>query len=144
MLKENNARGFTLIELMIAVAIIGILAAIAIPTYQNYTRRAKFTEVVQATAPYKLGIEMCLHETGNLGSCLAGVNGVPSDAGPSGYVKSVTTAIVGGNAIITAISQGVDSTEAKTGSNYILTGKLQPNGQITWAKGGSCTSNGLC
>jgi len=142
--SKNSQQGFTLIELMVVIAIIGILASIAIPTYQNYVRRAKFTEVVQAAAPYKLGIEACLHETGSLISCAPGTHGVPSDATASGYVNSVKTAITDGNATITAVSQGVDSAADKAGSIFILTGILQPSGQILWAKSGSCTANGLC
>ena len=61
--------GFTLIELMIVVAIVAILAAIALPAYQTYTKRAKFSEVIAAVGPAKTAVEVCVQ--GYTGSSLA-------------------------------------------------------------------------
>jgi type IV pilus assembly protein PilA len=74
---KQMQKGFTLIELMIVVAIIGILAAVAIPAYSNYTKKAKFSEVVQATQAIKTGIEVCFSDNGDMSVCAAGSNGVP-------------------------------------------------------------------
>ena len=67
-MKKLN-KGFTLIELMIVVAIIGILAAIAVPAYQNYLKRAKFAEVILSLAPAKTAIEVCYQIESSLDSC---------------------------------------------------------------------------
>lgn len=63
MMKKN---GFTLIELMIVIAIIGILMAIALPAYSKYTARAKFTEVTTAAGPLKQQVELCFFDLGTL------------------------------------------------------------------------------
>ena len=87
-IKLNN-KGFTLIELMIVVAIIGILAAVALPAYQNYTKKARFSEVVLATQGYKTAIEVCAQAEGGLTNCTAGTNGIPADTA-SGVKLSIT------------------------------------------------------
>lgn len=77
MVKKAQA-GFTLIELMIVVAIIGILAAVAIPAYSDYTVKAKTANVLSSAGTLKTAVALCAQETGNLTGCTTGSNGIPA------------------------------------------------------------------
>src|SRR6266404_1145066 len=123
-----SIQGFTLIELMITIAIVGILAAIAIPSYQNYSRRAYYSEVVQATGPYRIAVGECVQNLGTLTGCDAGSNNIPAAiAAATGAVTSL--AVASGVITVTPVAaHGIVATDT-----YILTPTVAANGIITWA-----------
>jgi type IV pilus assembly protein PilA len=124
--------GFTLIELMIVVAIVAILAAIALPAYQNYTKKARFTEVVSATGALKTAVELCFADKNDLTLCDSGSEGIPAaQSGAIGLVESLDVA--GGQITATAVTgNGLD------GEDYIL-GPTANGNKLTWATVSSST-----
>jgi len=139
-IPRNIQKGFTLIELMIVVAIIGILAAVALPAYSKYTDKAKYAEVIMSTMAAKTAVEVCAQDTGAVATCTGGAEGVPADiaAGTADkYADSVATAA----GVITATPKafgGVTTTET-----YVLT-PTYADGKVTWAVSGGCVAAALC
>jgi type IV pilus assembly protein PilA len=129
--------GFTLIELMIVVAIVAILAAIALPAYQDYTRRARATEVVVATGGFKTGVEVCAQSTQTLAGCNAGTNGIPAPiSGASGSrvaTMGVTDGVISGTGT-------EDTGTGGTGCSISLTPTLD-NGRVLWGPTSGATNN---
>ena len=106
-MKRTLQKGFTLIELMIVVAIIGILAAVALPAYQDYTKRAKMTEVIAAVASAKTGVSEGYADINTLTGIDNAKAGMASSSSmTSKYLKSLTIA----DGVITAAVQAIDAT----------------------------------
>ena len=125
-------KGFTLIELMIVVAIIGILAAVALPAYQDYTVRAKVTEVILAASGAKLAVAEAAQVAGAMPATTSLVVASQSTAYVSGVAYSNTSASGG---VITATATAKES--KISGSTIILTGTLGSTGSVDWVCAGS-------
>ncbi|SER17967.1 type IV pilus assembly protein PilA [Amphritea atlantica] len=135
----KKQQGFTLIELMIVVAIIGILAAIALPAYNTYTKKARFSEVVQSVTGVKSAVEVC-YQTGNaLADCDTAGNGSVSTAVGMANVGTYVSTVTAVDGTITAT--GSAEVDNKT---FILV-PTEVNSGLTWSSsGGTCIAAGLC
>lgn len=125
--QQTNQKGFTLIELMIVVAIIGILAAIALPAYQNYTEKARFTQLTNASAAAKTGVEICVQQTGDETTCDGGSNGVPANVTAAAGIAGIATA-----AGVIDITPPTDATGTMSTAWYKMTPDVQANGAVKW------------
>ena len=125
-MKRSLQKGFTLIELMIVVAIIGILAAVALPAYQDYTVRAKVSEVILAASSAKTAISEAAQVGGGVMPASMAI-----DTQASKYVASVayaqTSASIG---VITVTTTAADANIS--GKTVTMTGTVGGTGQVSW------------
>jgi type IV pilus assembly protein PilA len=133
-MKRQLQKGFTLIELMIVVAIIGILAAIAIPQYQDYVTRARWSDAVTSVASLKTAIGECVQRNnGSLAVCQT-ANMLSSEVGyaslPTITKYASTTVTLGTSAIIT-----ITSGSSQLGNCTVSLTPTLGTGNISWAGG---------
>jgi len=145
-MKYNRQKGFTLIELMIVVAIIGILAAVAVPQYQQYSRRAKYTEVLMASKSVKTAVEMCISNSTNFVGCsnstpaLILSSGVPAAASFSTRFVDRVLVVDG---VITITPKVIDGIVAA--DNFILTPSIAAGSEVVqWTVKGGCLAKKYC
>ena len=129
-LKARAQQGFTLIELMIVVAIIGILAAVAIPQYKDYTAKAKAGNALSSVDSLKTAVALCAQETGDITQCDENSNGIPANSAfkATKEVASVTVA----DGVIKATLQAASEVGTDLGGKYIQWAPSIGTTGITW------------
>ena len=159
----RNSKGFTLIELMIVIAIIGILAAIALPAYARYMARARFTEVTTAVDGVKKQVELCFFDQGSTAAFVADgtmtqvrcANGQPDGTyqasgwrinAANTYATKFVQQIEVENGVITATAIAGNGLNSST---IVLVPHFGQgdNGQIDWRRddaASTCVTNDLC
>lgn len=136
-MKAQMQKGFTLIELMIVVAIIGILAAIALPAYQDYTKRSKMAEVVGFMSAARVSVA----ETYSTTNTLTGIDNAKAGLAPTtqalgSYVTGLTVA----NGVITvALNTGIDATCTGAAALTLTPVANATTGSLSWT--GSSSNN---
>ncbi|WP_419205228.1 pilin [Photobacterium leiognathi] len=137
----KKQQGFTLIELMIVVAIIGILSAFAVPAYQDYTKKATLSEFPKVASSTKLAIEVCAHETAADGDSFKTkcINGQEIATLSLNDIDITTVAGTASGAVNLVATAGADKGPIKSGETYVMVGTYSTSG-VTWDS--YCTTDG--
>lgn len=132
----KQQHGFTLIEMMIVVAIIGLIASFAFPAYHEHTMKVRFAELNTLSSPYKTAVALCYSENNDLSVCDAGTHGIPAPAEPTDNLAGMS--VIDG--VIT-----MTGTEAAGGWTSVTTPVLSGSGStLVWTQTGTCLESGAC
>ncbi|WP_079433125.1 prepilin-type N-terminal cleavage/methylation domain-containing protein [Zoogloea sp. LCSB751] len=129
--------GFTLIELMIVVAIIGILAAVAIPSYQDYVKKGRFSEVQGLAEQRKSEVALCYSQEGSFANCNGGSNGISANlAAPTTNTTTLT--------VTAGVINGVSAANSDSTTTNLTPTAPGADGVIRWTNDGGCVAKGWC
>jgi type IV pilus assembly protein PilA len=138
-MQKQTQQGFTLIELMIVIAIIGILAAVALPAYQDYIKKSAYSEVIVGMSAAKAGVTECYQFKSSLATCTGASDGVPADFSlkTDGALNAIET-LAG---VITATPNAYKGILAA--DTCLLTPTAAAaGGYLKWTYSGACVTKG--